>query len=181
MRIWARPDDGIMSNVTISSVTPVAMTMINETCPIGTRNRWAFCDIIRSMRSDIRGSGKLLNPNDLKCPFIVYSGELLEVLGRDPHLEIVIATDAHEGPVYVLPANSLYFTSVPQNINAPSPGYRTVAINKTDFNVDPKTVVTAHRPSNMANDMTLDRPGRILNASEDYNGRSMRRRRMRRG
>ncbi len=41
-----------------------------------------------------------------------------------------MATDAHEGPVYVCDPEALYFTTVPQNVNVPAPGYKTVAISR---------------------------------------------------
>jgi gluconolactonase len=93
---------------------------------------------------------------------LFYSDEFLPALGPDPQLLKVLETDAHEGPVYVRAQNTLYFTSVPQKINAPSPGYLTVAINKIDLSDDPKQVSTVRQPSNMANGMTLDREGRLV-------------------
>ena len=82
------------------------------------------------------------------------------MLGPNPQLEQVVATDAHEGPVYVKKQNTLYFTTVPQNTNVPQPGYKTVAISKLDLNT--KAVSVVRQPSNMANGMTLDREGHLL-------------------
>src|SRR5579872_3109526 len=106
--------------------------------------------------------GRPLDPSNPDCPFIVYSDEFLEVTGPHPTLEKVVETNAHEGPVYVKKRNTLYFTTVPQNINVPSPGYKTVAISKLDFNDPAKAVSVVRQPSNMANGMTLDREGRLI-------------------
>jgi len=108
--------------------------------------------------------GRPLHPDLPKCPFIIYSDEFLDVLGPDPRLEEVVATNAHEGPVYVKEqtANALYFTTVPQDVNVPSPGYKTVAISRLDLNAEPPTVSVVRQPSNMANGMTLDREGRLI-------------------
>ncbi len=108
--------------------------------------------------------GRLFNPQMPDCPFIIYSDEFLEVLGPDPRLEKVVDTGAHEGPVYVKAQNTLYFTTVPRNVNTPSPGYKSVAISKLDLNAkDPaKAVTVVRQDSNMANGMTLDREGRLI-------------------
>ncbi|HEY6333396.1 MAG TPA: SMP-30/gluconolactonase/LRE family protein [Blastocatellia bacterium] len=114
------------------------------------------------MKSETVLPGRLLHADEPDCPFIVYSDEFLGVLGTDPHLDKVIDTDAHEGPVYVRRQNTLYFTTVPKNVSVPSPGYKTVAISKVDFNRTPIQVSEVRQPSNMANGMTLDREGHLL-------------------
>ncbi len=104
--------------------------------------------------------GRPLHPDVAGCPFVVYSDEFLEVLGPAPRLELVVATDAHEGPVYVQEQDALFFTTVPQNVNVPAPGYKTVAISRLDLATAQVTVV--RQPSNRANGMTLDREGRLV-------------------
>ena len=100
------------------------------------------------------------HPDTADCPFVIYSEEFLEVLGPEPRLELVVATDAHEGPVYVKGQDALYFTTVPQAVNVPSPGYKTVAISRLDLAT--ARVAVVRQPSNMANGMTLDREGRLV-------------------
>ncbi len=106
--------------------------------------------------------GRPLHPHDPHCPFIVYADEFLDVLGAHPRLDLVVATDAHEGPVYVCDPEALYFTTVPQNVNVPAPGYKTVAISRLDLTTDPPAITVVRQPSNMANGMTLDREGRLI-------------------
>jgi gluconolactonase len=68
----------------------------------------------------------------------------------------VVATDAHEGPVFVAGENALYFTSVP-NRNGGSP---VVAIKRVDLESGRISIV---RPeTNAANGMTLDTEGCLL-------------------
>ncbi len=103
---------------------------------------------------------RVLYPEVSDCPFIVYSDEFLEVLGDSPSLEKLLDTDAHEGPVYLPAQNALYFTTVPQDINVPLPGYKTVAVSKLDLATNEVTVV--RQPSNMANGMTADQEGNLI-------------------
>ena len=112
------------------------------------------------MHSKSFPQGRPFDPKDPNGPFIIYSEEFLDVLGPNPRLEQVVATNAHEGPVYVKTQNSLYFTTLPQNVNVPSPGYKAVAISKLDLNA--KTVTVVRQDSNMANGMTLDLEGRLV-------------------
>lgn len=95
-------------------------------------------------------------------PFIVYDEEFLQVLGPNPSLELIVATDAHEGPVYVRAEDALYFTTVPRNVNVPMPGYKTVAISRLDLAADPPALSVVREPSNMANGMTLGRDGNLI-------------------
>jgi sirohydrochlorin ferrochelatase len=46
--------------------------------------------------------------------FVARSAEFERVLGPDPRIVEVIATDAHEGPVYAADEDALYFTTVPR-------------------------------------------------------------------
>jgi gluconolactonase len=93
-------------------------------------------------------------------PFVVYSEEFLAVLGREPRLEELVATDAHEGPVYVATLDALFFTAVPRTVNVPLQGFKEVAIGRLD--VATRTLSTLREASNMANGMTLDREGHLL-------------------
>jgi gluconolactonase len=68
----------------------------------------------------------------------------------------VVATDAHEGPVFVEDENALYFTSVPH----PNGGAPMVAIKRLDLESGRISIVRAE-PS-VANGMTLDRDGSLL-------------------
>lgn len=106
--------------------------------------------------------GRPFDPKVPNCPFIIYSDEFLEVLGQNPRLEQLVKTDAHEGPVYVKAHNALYFTTVPENVNVPAPGYKAVAISRLDLNKEIPTVTVVRQDSNMANGMTLDREGRLV-------------------
>jgi gluconolactonase len=66
-------------------------------------------------------------------------------------LELVAETDAHEGPVYVVDEEALYFTTVRRDA---------VAIKRLSI-VD-GTVSVVRADANMANGMTLDREGRLI-------------------
>lgn len=93
-------------------------------------------------------------------PFVVYSEEFLSVLGDDPRLEELVATDAHEGPVYVRALDALFFTTVPRTMNVPITGFKEVSIRRLD--VASRALSTLRETSNMANGMTLDLQGRLL-------------------
>jgi gluconolactonase len=68
----------------------------------------------------------------------------------------VVATDAHEGPVFVEEENALYFTSVPHRNGGPP----IVAIKRVDLESGRISIV---RPeANVANGMTLDPSGCLL-------------------
>lgn len=68
----------------------------------------------------------------------------------------VVATDAHEGPVFVADENALYFTSVPHRNGGPP----IVAIKRLDVESGRISVVRAE--ANAANGMTLDADGCLL-------------------
>jgi gluconolactonase len=65
----------------------------------------------------------------------------------------VVATDAHEGPVYAPDEHALYFTTVP------APGPR-VAIKRLDLASERVSVV--REDANMANGMAIDADGRLV-------------------
>ena len=94
--------------------------------------------------------------------FVGYHDCFFEVVGPTPRLEPVVATDAHEGPVYVADEDALYFTSLPRVVEAPASGYRQVAIRRLQLDgeclpLGPDVVTTLVERTNVANGMTLDR------------------------
>ncbi|HEX4718900.1 MAG TPA: SMP-30/gluconolactonase/LRE family protein [Thermoleophilaceae bacterium] len=68
----------------------------------------------------------------------------------------VVATDAHEGPVFVEEENSLYFTSVPHRNGGPP----VVAIKR--MSLDSGCISTVRSEANVANGMTRDPAGCLL-------------------
>jgi gluconolactonase len=92
--------------------------------------------------------------------FVIYSEEFHAVLGDRPRLKELVATNAHEGPVYVRSLDALFFTTVPRSVNVPLAGFNEVSIGR--FDVASRTLSMLRDVSNMANGMTLDREGRLL-------------------
>jgi gluconolactonase len=89
--------------------------------------------------------------------------EFAEVLGDNFSLSIVVEANAHEGPVYVVSENTLYFTSTPAETHR---GLN-VTVSKLELNGDQppyyNAVVSVIRdPSNLANGMTLSLDGALL-------------------
>jgi gluconolactonase len=89
------------------------------------------------------------------------------VLGDEARLERAVATDAHEGPVYVAREDALYFTSLPRVTDVPAPRDRTVAIRRLAldggcFPLEPERVTTLVDRTNTANGMTLDGEGFLV-------------------
>jgi gluconolactonase len=79
----------------------------------------------------------------------------------------VVATDAHEGPVYVPDEDALYFTTQPRRANAPTPGTPRVAIKRVQldgdrFPVDPGAVTVVRPETAAANGMALDLDGKLV-------------------
>jgi gluconolactonase len=104
---------------------------------------------------------------DRQSPFLAYDRDFNNVLGDHPHLIKLIDVDAHEGPVYVLDEDALYFTTVPQPIDDPLPGFRAVAIKRLQldgdrFPIAPANVSIVRAAANNANGMTIDQNGRLL-------------------
>jgi gluconolactonase len=88
--------------------------------------------------------------------FAVHDDAFLDVLGLAPRLARVIATDAHEGPVYVADEHALYFTTVPR----PGAGGPVVDIRRLDLVT--RRLTTVRADANAANGMTLAPDGRLL-------------------
>lgn len=95
-----------------------------------------------------------------KGPFVYYSPEFAAVTGPNPQLELLLETDAHEGPVYVKEQNALYFTTVPRTINTPIQGWKEVSVNC--LRLDDLQLCTVLPLSNMANGMTPGPDGSLL-------------------
>lgn len=107
--------------------------------------------------------------NDPSTRLEIYSDEFLAVLGDHAEVKELVATNAHEGPVYVKDENAIYFTTVPVDVRIPIEGYKNVAIRRfslNDLSDDPvanqQNLTTVRDPSNMANGMTLDLAGRLI-------------------
>ena len=75
----------------------------------------------------------------------------------------VVATDAHEGPVYVPGEDALYFTSVPRRNGAhPVVAVRRLALDGHRFPLEADRIETVREDANVANGMALDREGRLV-------------------
>jgi gluconolactonase len=100
------------------------------------------------------------------APFEAHSDEFAAVTGRSPRLEMVLPTDAHEGPVYVSEEDALYFTSLPRPGHTPSGAPEVVikrlALDGERFPLEQERVSIVRSASNAANGMTLDHDGRLL-------------------
>jgi gluconolactonase len=83
--------------------------------------------------------------------FTVHDKSFVDVLGDDPRLELVVETDAHEGPVYVPAEDALYFTTLPRPSGA--------AIVRLD--PDGGLSVLRH-PAGAPNGMALAPDGRLI-------------------
>jgi gluconolactonase len=91
-----------------------------------------------------------------RAAFAAHDAAFLDVTGPDPHLECVIATDAHEGPVYVADEDALYFTTVPR----PRGDGPVVDIRRLDLATG--RLATVRADANAANGMALAPDGRLL-------------------
>jgi gluconolactonase len=94
--------------------------------------------------------------------FLAHSPEFLDVLGDEPSLSLVVAADAHEGPVYAADEDALYFTSSRTEGQAPTVSIGRVALDGARFPLEPARVTTVVGDANAANGMTLDPAGRLL-------------------
>ncbi len=98
-------------------------------------------------------------------PFESLSPEFLDVSGEDPRLEHVVATDAHEGPVYSPNEAALYFTSLPRRTGVPSEpvvALRRVELDGERSGLDPGRVSIVRADLAAANGMALDLHGRLV-------------------
>lgn len=92
----------------------------------------------------------------MQSTFHAHDPRFAHVTGPDPALERVLATDAHEGPVYAADEDALYFTSVPPA------SIRRMALDGARFPVAPQAITTLRPDANRANGMTMDREGRLI-------------------
>lgn len=102
-----------------------------------------------------------------RSPFVVHDPAFFGVIGDTSRLELVVETDAHEGPVYVASEDALYFTSLPAVVDVPAPAFRRVAIRRIAldgerFGLEPERVTTLVEDANAANGMALDADGRLV-------------------
>jgi gluconolactonase len=110
-----------------------------------------------------------LSPPAARSPFVSHDPEFGAVLGGAPRLAHVVATDAHEGPVYLPGEDALLFTSAPRG-GPPSSAHPVVAVRRLAldgrrFPLGAERISTLREDANVANGMTLDREGRLI-ASE---------------
>jgi gluconolactonase len=99
--------------------------------------------------------------------FVIHAREFERVLGADPRIVEVIATDAHEGPVYAADEDALYFTTVPRrsghlDLSLPLVSVRRLALDGRRFPLEPHRLTTLRAPANAANGMTMDGEGRLV-------------------
>jgi gluconolactonase len=99
--------------------------------------------------------------------FVTHAREFEQVLGAEPRIVVAIATDAHEGPVYVPDEDALFFTTVPRRTGHLDPtlplvSVRRLALDGRRFPLEPRRLTTLRAPANAANGMTLDREGRLV-------------------
>ena len=97
--------------------------------------------------------------------FVVHDPEFASVLGPTPRLERAVATDAHEGPVYVPGEDALYFTTVPRRPTAdadPLVAVKRLALDGQRFPLEPDRVSLVRSDANGANGMALDRDGALV-------------------
>ena len=97
--------------------------------------------------------------------FVAHDPAFADVIGAAPRLEQVVATDAHEGPVYAADEDALYFTTVPRRPARPDEpvvAIKRIALDGARFPVDPGRVTVAHPEANVANGMTLDGEGMLV-------------------
>lgn len=89
--------------------------------------------------------------------FVTHTPEFADVLGPDPRLVRIVATDAHEGPVYVPYEDALYATT--------TRGADTSIVRIALDGVAPvgaHAVTVLRAASNLANGMALDAAGRLV-------------------
>ena len=109
--------------------------------------------------------------------FIAHDEAFRDVTGPRPSLVRVIATDAHEGPVYAADEDALYFTTVPRPGPAgPRVDIRRLALDGARFPLGPERraldgmgaplgperLSTVRADANAANGMTLGADGRLV-------------------
>lgn len=99
--------------------------------------------------------------------FVADDARFAEVAGPAPRLELVVATDAHEGPVYVPAEDALYLTTTPRATDDPLVGFWRndvvrVALDGARFPLAPDAVTVVAAACNLANGMAVDTGGTLL-------------------
>jgi gluconolactonase len=89
--------------------------------------------------------------------FIGHSPAFADVVGDAPQLKRVVATDAHEGPVYVWTEHALYFTT-----SRPDVAIRRLALDGDRTGLGDERVTTVRSSTLAANGMALGADGRLL-------------------
>jgi gluconolactonase len=97
-------------------------------------------------------------------PFVAHDAEFEAVLGDSPRLVPVVATDAHEGPVYAADEDALYFTTVPRGRESGFPyvAIRRLALDGDRFPLEPDRISTVRASANAANGMALGTDGDLV-------------------
>jgi gluconolactonase len=98
--------------------------------------------------------------------FVTRDARFAPVLGDDPRLLRVVATDAHEGPVYLAAEDALYFTTMPRrsgrSLGVPSVAIRRLALAGGEDELGPDRLSTVPAHTSAANGMAPDREGRLV-------------------
>jgi hypothetical protein len=97
--------------------------------------------------------------------FLTHDAMFADVLGDAPSLERVIATDAHEGPVYSAAEDALYFTTVPRPgvvPGAPRVDITRLALDGDRFDLEVERLTPVRLDANAANGMTGDGCGGLI-------------------
>ncbi len=99
--------------------------------------------------------------------FVVHDPSFETVLGSDPQLIEVIATDAHEGLVYAPVEDALYFTTLPRFSTTPANcgplvAIKRLALDGKRFPIGPERLSTIEVEVHAANGMCLDHHGHLV-------------------
>jgi gluconolactonase len=95
--------------------------------------------------------------------FIAHDPAFADVVG-DAHRPVrVVATDAHEGPVYVAAEDALYFTSLPRpGPDGPTVAIKRLALDGGRFPLEPGRLSVVRADANAANGMALGHDGALI-------------------
>jgi gluconolactonase len=98
-----------------------------------------------------------------KPAFVPLNEAFGTVVGEAPRLVRVVATDAHEGPVYSPTEDALYYSSLPRpGASSPLVAVRRLALDGRRFPLEAERITTVRADANVANGMALDRDGRLV-------------------
>jgi len=86
--------------------------------------------------------------------FHAHDPRFAEVTGPDPRLELLIGTEAHEGPVHAADENALYVTA--------HSGIRRIDLDGGRLPLPAGAATTVHAGVTNPNGMTMDRDGRLV-------------------